>query len=115
MKLMPIRYSADVAASVLFYTALGLQVGPVSRPGAWAELAAGPSLLAIHQASGDAVGSCELAFEADESLENVRQRLTDAGFTPEPIIDENYGRSMRVIDPDGSWVQINEHDRELYT
>jgi hypothetical protein len=30
-------------------------------------------------------------------------------------VDENFGRSLRVADPDGVLVQINEHDRELYT
>jgi len=30
-------------------------------------------------------------------------------------VDENYGRSVRVRDPDGVWVQVNENDRDLYT
>jgi hypothetical protein len=41
--------------------------------------------------------------------------LRSAGFDPGPIIDEGFGRSMRVRDPDGVWVQINLFDRELYT
>jgi hypothetical protein len=40
MRVVPIRYSADVAAATRFYEALGLRVGSVSRPGAWVELPA---------------------------------------------------------------------------
>ena len=42
-------------------------------------------------------------------------RLRSAGFDPGPIVDENFGRSVRVRDPDRVWVQINQYDRELYT
>lgn len=115
MKVVPIRYSADVAASVRFYRALGLDLGSVSRPGAWTELPAASGMLAVHEARGAAAGTCELAFEADEPLESITSRLRAAGFEPEPIVDENFGHSVRVCDPDDVWVQINAHDRELYT
>jgi hypothetical protein len=115
MRVVPIRYSADVGAAVRFYHALGLDVGPVSRPGAWAELPAASGMLAVHEADGTAVGTCELAFEADEPLETIAERLRAAGFEPDAIVDENYGRSVRVRDPDGVWVQVNENDRDLYT
>jgi catechol 2,3-dioxygenase-like lactoylglutathione lyase family enzyme len=115
VKLMPIRYCEDVAASSSFYRALGLDGGPVSRPGEWAELPAATGMLALHQATESEKGHCELAFEADEPLEDITRRLRDAGFEPDAIIDEAFGRSVRVLDPDGIWVQVNEHDRELYT
>lgn len=115
MRVMPIRYRGDVAASVRFYEAIGLRTDSVSRPGGWAELAAPAGLLAVHHADGTEVGTCELAFEADEPLEDVVARLRAAGFPAEPILDENFGRSVRVRDPDGTWVQVNEYDRELYT
>lgn len=115
MKVVPIRYSANVAAAVRFYRVLGLEIGSVSRPGAWAELPAASGMLAIHEASGNATGTCELAFEADEPLEAITSRLRSAGFEPESIVDENFGHSVRVRDPDGSWVQVNAHERDLYT
>jgi len=115
VKLMPIRYCADVAASARFYRALGLDGGPVSRPGGWAELPAATGMLALHRAGESDGGACELAFEADEPLEAITDRLRGAGFAPEAIVDEAFGRSVRVPDPDGVWVQVNEHDRELYT
>jgi hypothetical protein len=115
MRVVPIRYCADVGAAVRFYHALGLDVGPMSRPGAWAELPAASGMLAIHGGDGIAVGTCELAFEADEPLETITERLRAAGFEPNAIVDENFGHSVRVCDPDGVWVQINHYERDLYT
>ncbi|WP_181772585.1 VOC family protein [Amycolatopsis pittospori] len=115
MRVMPIRYSSDVAALTRFYEALGLRAGPSSRPGGWLEMPAGGGMLALHRGSAEDVGRCELAFEADEPLEEVAERLRAAGFAPDPVTDEGFGHSMRVQDPDGVWVQINLYDRELYT
>jgi catechol 2,3-dioxygenase-like lactoylglutathione lyase family enzyme len=114
VKVMPIRYCADVAESTRFYRALGLELGASTRPGGWVELPAAAGLLALHRAAG-AAGECELAFEADEPLEAVVARLAAAGYPAGPILDESYGRSVRVRDPDGVPVQVNENDRSLYT
>ena len=115
MRVVPIRYTADVAAARRFYLALGLRAGAESRPGAWAELPAASGMLALHAATDREAGVCELAFETDEPLEEVARRLREAGFEPGPVLDENHGRSVRVRDPDGVWVQVNVLDRELYT
>ena len=115
MRLLPIRYCADMAASTGFYRALGLELGTATRPGSWVELPAAAGVLALHRTDGPDAGRCELAFEADEPLETVADRLRSAGFAPEPIVDESYGRSLRVLDPDAAWVQVNEHDRSLST
>ena len=114
MRVLPIRYCADVEASTRFYRALGLELGAATRPGSWVELPAAAGILALHT-SAEHAGACELAFEADEPLEAVAGRLVDAGYEPEPIVDESYGRSLRVRDPDGAYVQVNENDRTLYT
>ena len=115
MKLMPIRYCADVAASTRFYEALGLTVGSSSRSGGWGELNATTGMLGLHVAGHADAGTCELSFETDEPLEVVADRLRAAGFPVEAVVDEAFGRSLRVQDPDGVRVQVNEHDRELYT
>ncbi|MEU0790587.1 VOC family protein [Amycolatopsis sp. NPDC005961] len=112
MRVLPIRYSSDVEAMTRFYAVLGLTPGPVSRPGGWVEMPADAGMLALHR--GDA-GRCELAFETDEPLEDVANRLRAAGYAPGPVLDEGFGRSLRVPDPDGVPVQINAYDRELYT
>jgi len=114
MRVLPIRYCADVEASTRFYRVLGLDLGAATRPGSWVELPAAAGILALHKTTENA-GDCELAFEADEPLEAVAARLAEAGYAPEPIVDESYGRSLRVRDPDGVYVQVNENDRTLYT
>jgi catechol 2,3-dioxygenase-like lactoylglutathione lyase family enzyme len=118
MKVMPIRYVADLAASARFYAALGLVPGDSSRSGNWTELNAAGGLLALHSArtsEQDIPGRVELSFETQEPLEALADRLAAAGFEAEAIVDENFGRSLRVTDPDGVLVQVNEHDRDLYT
>jgi predicted enzyme related to lactoylglutathione lyase len=118
MKIMPIRYVGDMEASARFYAALGLVPGDSSRSGNWIELGASGGLLGLHTARTshqDVPGHVELAFETQEPLEALAERLTAAGFEPEAIMDENFGRSLHVTDPDGIRVQVNEHDRELYT
>lgn len=116
MRVLPIRYCADVEASRRFYLALGLELGAATRPGGWVELPGAAGILALHRADpADPPGRCELAFEADEPLEAVAERLRAAGYAPGPILDESFGRSLQVRDPDGVPVQVNENDRSLYT
>jgi hypothetical protein len=51
-----------------------------------------------------------------ERLETLAARLKNAGITLErEISDEAFGRSLAVRDPDGLYIQINEHDESLYT
>jgi len=118
VKIMPIRYVADVAAAARFYSALGLKGGDGSRSGNWLELESPGGSLGLHvvrDSRGDDARHVELSFVAGEPLEKVAERLAAAGFPAGPIMDENFGRSMVVHDPDGAAVQINEHDAELYT
>jgi len=117
VRVMPIRYCADVAAALAFYRVLGVDPDAVARPGVWAELPATSGSLALHRAELDAApsaecgpGWCELAFVCDEPLEDVHSRLAAAGYAPDAIVDEAFGRSLRVLDPDGVRVQVNEHD-----
>lgn len=113
MKIMPIRYVRDVEASVTFYAALGLPVSTRQRGGGWVELTGSAGVLALHaSASG---GDAELALASDEPLEDVVSRLRAAGYAPGPILDEAYGRSLRLTDPDGVLLLVNEHDTSLYT
>ena len=113
MRVMPIRYCTDVAASLAFYRALGLDPDGEASPGTWTELPAASGELALHAAdtaSGlGSPGTVELAFVADEPLDAVRDRLLAVGYAPEEIADEPFGRSFGVVDPDGVRVQVNEH------
>jgi len=113
MKVMPIRYVRDVEAAARFYAALGLTVTTRQRGGGWLELTGSGGILALHEAAEG--GTAELALLADEPLEDVVRQLRAAGFEPGPILDEAYGRSLRLTDPDGVELLVNEHDTSLYT
>jgi len=102
MRVLPIRYCADMAASTRCLRALGLELGASTRRGSWVELPAAAGVLALHRTDAADAGRYELAFEADEPLETVADRLRSAGSAPEPIVDEGSGRSLRVPDPDGA-------------
>lgn len=118
MKILAIRYVSSSSRLVEFYTALGFSVDARSRTGDWIEFASALAVIAVHTIppddSGRVPGGTELAFEAEEPLESVKARLDSAGFPGSAIVDESHGRSLQIFDPDGSFVQINEFDRELY-
>jgi len=117
--LMPIIYVLDTQTSVDFYKSLGFELVRQSRPGRWAELRRGEALLSLHAIDDLPTYErprVELCFVTTEPLKQVRARLLAAGVTTvDGILDEAFGRSLTVRDPDGLRVQINEHDEALYT
>ena len=119
MKVMPIRYVADVEACERFYDVLGLDVARRGRTPGWSEMAGAGGLVGLHSAAGGepprSPGTVELVLVTDEPLEAVEQRLDAAGYDHEPIADEAFGRFLQVVDPDGLVLQVQEHDPSLYT
>jgi catechol 2,3-dioxygenase-like lactoylglutathione lyase family enzyme len=120
MRVRPIHFVPDLPDAVRFYEALGLQTETRSRSGHWIELSASGGELGLHDstiaADGEGRTGLALNFVADEPLEEVERQLRAAGFPPEgTIVDQEWGRSLFVRAPDGSVVQIDEQDRELYT
>jgi hypothetical protein len=112
IKVAPVRFTDDVPGMRRFCEALGLAGDVESDNGVWVALAAPQGgLVGLHEAAGAdqtvRAGTTELSFETDEPLEVLRDRLAAAGF-PAVIIDESFGRSLRVEDPDGTQVQVNE-------
>jgi predicted enzyme related to lactoylglutathione lyase len=121
MKPITIRYVQDVDTTRRFYEALGLKVDFESRPtregtSVWQELAGNGGTLALHHVPPQAQEPpVSLAFMAGEPLETVAQRLRAAGYElATGIVDESFGRSFTIKDPEGLRIQINEHDRELH-
>ncbi|MFI6860053.1 VOC family protein [Streptomyces sp. NPDC050421] len=110
LTVLPIRYVAEVDASRLFYEGLGLVFQPDGSVDVWAQLAAGAGAVGIHDAAvsqGRPAGTTELGLATDEKLEDVAERLARSGYDYD-LVDENFGRSIRVTDPDGVVVQIQE-------
>jgi catechol 2,3-dioxygenase-like lactoylglutathione lyase family enzyme len=120
MKMRVIHFVPDVPKAENFYEALGLRADVRSRTGTWVELVASGGELDLHDsvsaADGEGRDGFVLNFVADEPLEAVAQRLREAGFPPEgEVVDQEWGRSLFVRAPDGTFVQIDEQDHELYT
>ncbi|MGW4036990.1 VOC family protein [Streptomyces sp. NPDC004778] len=114
LTVLPIRYVADVEASRRFYTGLGLLFRAEGSVPVWAQLDAGAGAVGFHDASvskGRPAGTVELGFSTDEELEDVAARLEAAGYTYE-LVKEDFGRSIRVTDPDGIVIQIQEIDAD---
>ncbi len=119
LALMPVVYVRQFASVLPFYQALGFQFAAGDRAGEWVELRLGSAILMLHRSehpSSEATRSIELSFVSAEPLEEVLARLAAAGFpSDQPILDESFGRYVTVHAPDGLVLQINEHDRTLYT
>jgi len=120
MRVRPIHFVPDLAEALRFYEALGLDLEVCSRSGHWLELRAAGGELGLHDgaaaADGEGRSGVALNFVVDEPLETVERRLRAAGFPPEgTIVDQEWGRSLLVPAPDGTVVQVDEQDRELYT
>ncbi|GAA5049961.1 VOC family protein [Streptomyces similanensis] len=112
LTVLPIRYVADVAASRRFYAGLGLGVRQEPGEAVWVRLTAAAGAVGIHDAAvskGRPPGTTELGFATEESLEEVALRLERDGYAYE-LCDEDFGRSIRVTDPDGIVVQIQQID-----
>jgi len=120
MRVRPIHFVPDVAEATRFYEALGLEVRARARTGHWIEFAASGGELALHDTATAADGQGRegmlVNFIAEEPLEALERRLRAAGFPPQcTVVDQEWGRSLFVRAPDGTLVQIDEQDPELYT
>ncbi len=114
-----IHFVEQIERSLEFYEALGLDRRLVARTGRWAELTGAGGELSLHDAAsaadGDGRSGMLVTFIAHDPLEDVQQRLTDAGFVSEgEIVDQEWGRSLYVRGPDGELTQIDEQDPSLY-
>jgi len=110
MRLQPIVYVTNMAASIEWYGTL-LGGAPSVSSDHWTAFSVGESQLALHLTDERlSAGTVELSLIADEPLEQVAARLTPH----QAIADEPFGRSVVVADPDGTLIQVNEHDPTRY-
>lgn len=111
---MPILFVRNMRASLGFWRALGFRLVARSRNGRWAELEGARGGFGVHLADDEREQQIELTFDSMRPLEPLAERLRAAEFTVEDIVDEGFGRSMRVHEPNGLVMQINELDKELF-
>jgi catechol 2,3-dioxygenase-like lactoylglutathione lyase family enzyme len=111
---MPILFVRNMRAALGFWRAFGLRLVARSRNGRWAELGGPRGGFALHLAEGQDDQRLELTFESEGPMEPMAERLRSAGFIVEDIVDEGFGRSMQVHEPNGLLIQVNEQDKGLY-
>ncbi len=112
----PVRFTDDIPAMQAFLESLGLQIRISSdRPG-WVDMAGSSGLVALHAAkdsnTGAAHGETRLSFELEDADAAVAA-LRDAGFEAS-VIDESWGRTLELTDPDGRTMLCDERSDDLY-
>jgi hypothetical protein len=113
----PLRFTADVEAMRAFLETLGLRSRIESERGGWVDMVTGDGMVALHDAAssstGGQPGQTSLSFEADK-LDEVKDRLEQAGFTDATVFDEAYGRVLSVTGPNDVVIWIDERTEDLY-
>jgi len=108
----PIRFTANIDAMRRFLELLGFKAHIVSEGrGDWVELRGDASIINLHGADHE---ESSVAFDTDESLDALLERLQNAGFSDAHIVDESWGRMLEVTDPQGESVWINERMKDTY-
>lgn len=110
MRLQTITYTTDMGAAADWWTRV-LGTPPTYASDAWTSFAIGDAVLALHAIDRlPDPGRTIVSLVATEPLEAVAERLAAAGVAiNREIRAEAFGRSLVVVDPDGSPVQVNEH------
>ena len=115
--LRPLRFSTDVQAMRGFLELLGLRSRVESEHGGWVDMVAGRGMAALHDAASSNTagrpGETRLSFETDD-IDELAQRLRDAGYADATTWDESYGRVLSVTAPGGSTVWVDERSDDLY-
>ena len=106
MQLQPIVYVTDMGRAINWYTTL-VGTEPAMTSDFWTSYPVAGGNLALHLTDDPPTpGGVELSLVTHETLETVMERVTAIdGITEQP-----FGRSIVVVDPDGTKIQINEHN-----
>ncbi|SEF12334.1 glyoxalase/bleomycin resistance/dioxygenase family protein [Jiangella alba] len=109
---LPLWYSPDVAGAAGVLSRLGLSVRIASHTGDWVDFVApGGGLVAAHGADRPSV---QISFEYDGDVRALAERLSARGLTAS-VVDENYGLTVRVPDPDGGGdIFVNQVQTDLH-
>lgn len=113
----PLWMTADVSGAATALVQAGLAVRLASNAGQWVDLVApGGGLIAVHAdvpALPAPAPRAVLAFEAPD-ISLIAVRFAERGLRAD-IVDESYGRSLRIDDPDaGTELWVNETVTDLY-
>ena len=110
----PVQYTPDVEGAAQSFADQGLRRRLTSDSGKWADLV-GDGIVGVH----DGKGSVVMSFETSD-VTALQDPLARAGFRT-TLIDESYGRTLRVEHPDDSsqdaeiWINETQTDTYGYT
>jgi len=103
--LQPIVYVTDMDRSIAWYGNVVARE-PASTSEHWSTFDVGGVTLALHHSDGaSSEGSVGLSLVVDDDLEAFLERT---GLNA-AIQDQPFGRSLTIVDPDGTPIQVNEH------
>jgi hypothetical protein len=109
--MQPIWFQPDLDEPRRILEALGMRPDVAADGGGWLELAADGGMVGLHHGEEPRIG---LSLLARGDLDVLAERLRAAGFDA-VVIDEAFGRTVRLPDPDGGedlW--INGVQDDLY-
>lgn len=113
LKVMQLWYTQDPAAAQKVLTNIGAKLSVSSATAGWALFKAkNGGLIGTHLGEQNA---SELSFEYSGDLAELARALSEKGFVAE-VIDERYGRTLHVPDPDheGATIWVNERQSDFY-
>ena len=111
LSVLPIWYALNVAAAETVFTDIGARKRLGSDAGSWVDFTAkNGGLIAVHEADKPRT---ELAFEFSGDVEPLQERLRLASIHS-ALIDEDYGRSLRLPNPDGGEIRVNQWTENTY-
>ncbi|GAB3272129.1 VOC family protein [Arthrobacter pigmenti] len=111
LSVLPLWMTPDVNSARKILGDIGARPRIIADAGTWVDYSArNGGLVAAHQ---DGTTEILLAFEYDGALETLQDRLAGTGIEA-TIIDENYGKSLRLPDPDGGEIWVNQKQSDLH-
>jgi hypothetical protein len=112
IRLSPVYYTRHWETMLRLFEVFDFPIEERHHNGHWTTFDAPSALLCLHDYPNApdnplVPGQAEVAFTSDENPEDILHRLEKAGFDDIHIVEETYGKSLRVGGPDGSRFQVN--------
>ena len=117
MVVRPLRFTDHVQEMRDFLVLLGLSPRVSSESGSWIDLVGAAGLTALHavatSSTGAVPGQTDLGFEVDD-LDRLGRALGGAGVDDVEVVDEAWGRVLRLTTPAGVSAWVDEVARDDY-